>query len=85
MDQVVKWMLPEVDTLKINARHFLHDDGTCATGTVMRGSDGRLRIALDCWINMAGSTLVAEAEALRDGVHLIPAGKREHIIVKSDS
>jgi hypothetical protein len=54
-------------------------------GTVMRGSDGRLRIALDRWINMAGSTLVVEAEALRDGVHLIPAGKREHIIVESDS
>lgn len=34
---------------------------------------------------MVGSALLAEAEALRDGVQLIPAGTREHIIVEIDS
>jgi hypothetical protein len=83
MDRVVKWMPPEEGTLKINTRLCMHDDGTGAMGTVMRGSDGRLRASLDRWINMAGltlmvgSTLVAEAEALNSGVHLIPPGTRE--------
>ena len=32
-----------------------------------------------------GSALLAEAEALRDGVRLIPVGTREHIIMETDS
>jgi len=36
------------------------------------------------WINSAASALLAEAEALQDGVYLILAGVREHIIVETD-
>ena len=54
----------------------MHDDGTGATGVVMCGSDGRLRAASARWINLVGKTLLAEVEALRDGVRLIPAGTR---------
>jgi hypothetical protein len=36
-------------------------------------------------MHLVGSALLAEADALRDGVWLIPAGTREHIIVETDS
>jgi hypothetical protein len=33
---------------------------------------------------VSGSALMAEAEAFRDGIRIIPEGTREHIIVESD-
>ena len=54
-----------------------------ATGAVIRGSDGKLHKASAQWINSAASALLAEAEALQDGVYLIPAGVREHIIMET--
>jgi hypothetical protein len=36
-------------------------------------------------MHLVGSALLAEAEALRDGVRLIPTGTRELIIVETDS
>jgi hypothetical protein len=32
-----------------------------------------------------GSALIAEAEAIRDGLRLIPAGTGEHIVAESDA
>ena len=72
-------------SLKINIdRAFMQNEIRGATGAVIRGSDGRLHMASAQWINSAASALLAEAEALQDGVYLIPAGVREHIIVETD-
>jgi hypothetical protein len=37
------------------------------------------------WIISVGSIVLAEAEALKDGIRLIPGGTREHIVVETDS
>ena len=37
------------------------------------------------WMDSLGSALLAEAEAFRDGVRLIPQGTMEHILVETDS
>ena len=37
------------------------------------------------WMDLLGSALLAEAEAFRDGVRLIPQGTMEHILVETDS
>ena len=37
------------------------------------------------WMDSLGSALLAEAEAFRDGVRLIPQGTMEHISVETDS
>jgi hypothetical protein len=37
------------------------------------------------WIDYIGSALLAEAEALGDGIRIIPEGTAEHIIVESNS
>ena len=36
------------------------------------------------WMDSLGSALLAEAEAFRDGVRLIPQGTMEHILVETD-
>jgi hypothetical protein len=36
-------------------------------------------------MNSVGSTLLAEAEALRDGVRLIPEGTQAKIVAETDS
>jgi len=47
--------------------------------------NGKLCKASARWINLVDSALMAEAEALRDGVRLVPIGTREHIILETDS
>ena len=69
----------EQGTLKINTYGaFLHDACTGATGTVVRGSDGRLCAASAHWINYVGLSLLAEAEALRDDIRLVRKGELEN-------
>jgi ribonuclease HI len=64
---------------------FLQESCTGATGAVLRGSDGRFRAASARWMNSVGSALLAEAEALRDGVRLIPEGTQAKIVAETDS
>lgn len=85
-DQLLKWMKPAEGTLKLNTDGaFLHNEGIGATGVVVRDSDGRLRAATAWWHGLMGSALQAEAEAIRDGVSLIPTESMEHIIAETDS
>jgi hypothetical protein len=51
----------------------------------MRDSNGVLRAASARCLDSVGSALQAEAEALRDGVRLIPEGTTEHVILETDS
>ena len=82
----MQWKPPEEGTLKINMDGaFLHESCTGATGVVLRGSDDRFRAALARWMNSVGSTLLVEAQALRDGIWLIPEGTRDHIVVETNS
>jgi hypothetical protein len=50
----------------------------------MRNSVGAMLAASARWKDSMGSALMAEVEAFRDGVRLIPAGTRERIVVESD-
>jgi len=85
-EQAVKWQPPDHGTLKVNTDGaFLPCVESGATGAVLRDSDGNLRMASARWIDLVGSALLAEVEALRDGVRLILAGTREHIIMETDS
>jgi ribonuclease HI len=84
--QPVPWCSPEVGTLKINIDgSFLQNSHTGATGALMRDSNGVLRAASARCLDSVGSALQAEAEALRDGVRLIPEGSTEHVILETDS
>ena len=47
--------------------------------------NGKLCLASARWINLVDSALMTEAEALRDGVRLVPIGTREHNILETDS
>ena len=49
-----------------------------------RNRAGAMLAASARWKDSMGSALMAEAEAFRDGVWLIPAGTRERIVVESD-
>jgi len=56
----------------------LHDGHT--------SSDGNFLATSARWINSVGSVILAEVEALKDGIRLIPGGDtREHIVVENDS
>jgi len=72
--------------LKINSDGaFLQDRGTGAAGAVVRDSSGNFWAASARWLGPVGSTLIAEAEAIRDGLRLIPQGTMEHIIGETDA
>ena len=61
------------------------DSCTGTTGAVLRCSNGSCLAASARWLGSVGSALLAEAEALRDGLRLIPAGSYEHIILETDA
>lgn len=64
---------------------YSQEPSTGATGAVQCDSSGNFLAALARWLDSLGSALLAEAEALRDGVRLIPGGTRERIILEMDS
>ena len=71
--------------MKINVDGaYNQDSNTGATGVVIRSSAGTLIAASARWMASLGSALLAEAEALRDGIRLLPQGMREQIIVETD-
>ena len=43
------------------------------------------RVASARWLGPVGSALISEAEAIRDGLRLIPERTREHIIAETDA
>ena len=51
----------------------------------MRDSNGIFMAASAHWMDSLGSALLAEAEAFRDGVLLIPHCTMEHILVEINS
>ncbi|CAD6230198.1 unnamed protein product [Miscanthus lutarioriparius] len=72
--------MPEEGTLKINVDGaFSQESGTGATGAVLRGNSGNFLATSARWLESLGSALLAEAEALWDGVQLIPEGIGERI------
>ena len=73
-------------SLKINVDGaYLRESNTGATGVVLRDNNGIFMAASARWMDSLGSALLAEAEAFRDGVRLIPQGTMEHILVETDS
>ncbi|CAD6236378.1 unnamed protein product [Miscanthus lutarioriparius] len=77
---------PAPGMLKINSDGaFLQDRGTGAAGAVVRDSSGNFCAASARWLGPVGSVLIAEAEAIRDGLRLIPQGTMEHIIGETDA
>ena len=64
---------------------FSQESGMGATGAVLQGNNGNFQTASARWLESLGSALLAETEALRDGVRLIPEGTGERIIVETDS
>ena len=81
-----KWSPPFQGALKINSDGaFSLDHSTGATGAIVRDSSGSFRAASARWLGHVGSALIAEAEAIRNGLRLIPAGTREHVVAESDN
>jgi hypothetical protein len=67
------WQPPEEGSLKINVDGaYLQESNTGATGAVLRDSNGIFMAASARWMDSLGSALLAEAEAFRDSVLLIP-------------
>ncbi|CAL4932085.1 unnamed protein product [Urochloa decumbens] len=81
-----KWERPPVGSLKLNIDGaFDAESFSGATGAVIRNSTGSFVAAAGRRLNSVASVLMAEAEALRDGVKLIPHGVRENVLVETDS
>jgi ribonuclease HI len=84
--QVMRWRLPEDGHYKINVDGaFYPESNSGATGVVMRNSTGSLLRASARCLDSTGSALLAEAEAFRDGVRIIPEGTTDHIVLETDS
>lgn len=82
----MNWRMPEEGTLNINVDGaFSQESSTGVTGAVLRDSRGNFRSASARWLDSVESVLLAEAEALRDGVRFIQEGTRERVIVETDS
>ncbi|KAF8721883.1 hypothetical protein HU200_022827 [Digitaria exilis] len=64
---------------------FVAEDFTGATGAVVRRADGSFVAASSRRINSASSVLMTEAEALRNGIWLIPQGTLDKVVVETDS
>jgi ribonuclease HI len=80
------WSLPPEGHIKINTDGaFWAADCSGATGAVLRNTDGHFMKASARRLTSVASALIAEAEALRDGVRLIPLGTREGVIAETDS
>jgi ribonuclease HI len=80
-----KWKKPPTDHLKINTDGgFCASDCTGATGVVIRDANGSFIKASARRLTSVASALIAEAEAMRDGVRLAQ-GAQEGIRVETDS
>jgi hypothetical protein len=81
--RTARWCPPTQGVLKINSDGaYLQDRSTGAAGAVVRDSSGIMRAASARWLGPVGSALIAEAEALRDGLRLIPEGTMEHVVAE---
>ena len=75
------WRPPEVGSLKINVDGaYLRESNTGAMGAMLRDSNVIFMAASAHWMDSLGSALLAEVEAFRDGVRLIPRGTMEHYL-----
>jgi hypothetical protein len=84
--QTENWKFPPSGFLNVNTDGaFEASNLTGATGGVIRSNDGSFGKASARRLDSIASALIAEAEALRDGVRFIPAGTREGIIAETDS
>jgi hypothetical protein len=79
-----RWTKPEVGTVKINVDAcFLADAREGATGLVVRDHEGQLILGQALWYNNSSTSLIMEAEAVRDGVR--PAGARKTLSMRRDT
>jgi hypothetical protein len=80
-----RWQKPDDGFLKVNIDGaFVQDSCEGVVGAVVRGSSGQLRVASARRLSSVGSALLAEAEALRGEVCLIPAGTQDNIVAETD-
>jgi hypothetical protein len=80
-----RWKTPPRGFLKVNTDGaYCASDATGATGDVIRSDDGSFFQASARRLDPVASALIAEAEAFRDRVRLIPPGTREGIILETD-
>jgi hypothetical protein len=80
-----RWRKPDDGVLKVNIDGaFVLDSCEGVVGVVVHGSSGQLRVASAWRLSSVGSALLAEAEALREEVRLIPAGTQDHIVAETD-
>ncbi|TVT96895.1 hypothetical protein EJB05_57860, partial [Eragrostis curvula] len=80
------WKRPPPGVLKINTDGaFSVDDGSGATGAVIRKSDGSFVAAKARASTWVASALMAETEACRDGVRLLPAGTQDRVVLETDT
>ena len=59
---------------------YLRESNTGAMGAVLRDNNGIFMAASAHRMDSLGSALLAEVEAFRDGVRLIPRGTMEHYL-----
>ncbi|CAO2201636.1 unnamed protein product [Urochloa humidicola] len=84
--QMQKWTPPPLRSLKVNTdAAFSSGDLTGGTGAIIRDEEGRFRAARARHLGAVGSTLIAEAEACRDGVQLARDIGAQEVILETDS
>ncbi|RLN12088.1 hypothetical protein C2845_PM09G16130 [Panicum miliaceum] len=81
-----RWRRPPNGHVKVNTDGaYIAADSSGATVVVIRRADGSFLAASAQGLDSVASTLLTEAEALRDGIWLIPEGTLEWVIVETDS
>jgi ribonuclease HI len=83
---VAKWSKPPPCSVKVNTDGAYEPGaGTGATGAIIRRADGSFMTASARRLASLDSALMAEAEALRDGVRLLPQDLDMRVIMETDS
>lgn len=79
------WMLPEQGWIKCNAdAAYKDDDRTCATGFLLRDSDGRCCGGGAKWYDHCLDALTAETMACRDGMLLARSHRVRQLHLETD-
>ena len=85
---IEKWCRPPIGHINVNTDGaYTATDSSGATGVVIRRTDGSFIAALPRRLDSIGCFCFAyrKAEALWDGVRLIPQGTLERVLVETDS
>jgi hypothetical protein len=81
-----RWQKPPSGFLKVNTDGaFSAETKTGATGAIIRWEDGSFLTAMARRLPSVASALMAEAEACRDGLRLLPQMPQQRVILETDS